>query len=82
MFKLKMNDRIEKKVSTEYLWVALWKELWSESNIKNVVEHGRQIIFFMCGLKYEKIYFNVMVSLEDGVEQYQVKRLNKTMFHR
>ena len=29
-------------------------------HIKNVVEHGRQIIFFMCGLKYEKIYFTVM----------------------
>ena len=25
---------------------------------KNVVEHGRQIIFFMRGLKYEKKYFN------------------------
>ena len=49
---------------------------------ENVVEHGRQIIFFMCGLKYEKIYFNVMVSLEDGVEQYHVKRLNKKIFHR
>ena len=27
---------------------------------KNVIEHGRHIIFFLCGLKNENIYFNVM----------------------
>ena len=43
---------------------------------KNVVEHGRQIIFLMCGLKYEKIYFNVMDSSSMQNEVASEMKLN------
>ena len=44
--------------------------------MKNTVEYGRQIIFFMCGLKYEDIYFNVMGFLQCSTKQHRRKKLN------